>query len=109
MGSACTTVILLVLLAIIFLVGSRRFHCTEDEIVKCFRRHGAVTQETAKTLKEMRLHSESKPFLLMRDRQAELLSQLWQQGIIHEVKGEIGEQVRYYLDGKFVKQGINIK
>ena len=103
MELAFTILILLVLLAVIFLVSSKRLHCTEDEIIKCFRQHGAITQKTAKTLKIMGLRSKSKPSLLMRNRQAEPLYQLWQKGIIHEVRGKSSEETGYYLNEKFVE------
>jgi len=105
MESGFAILALLVLLAVVFLISSKRFHCTESEIIKRFRQHKAVSKETAKTLKEIGLHLEPKCPPLMRDSQVELLHQLWQKGIIHEVtEGRSAEQVRYYLDEKSVEQ-----
>jgi hypothetical protein len=96
----------LALLAVIFLVSRKRAYSTEGEIVKRFRQHEAVSKETAKTLKEIGLHLEMKCPPLMRDSQVELLHQLWQKGIIHEVtEGRGAEQARYYLDEKSIEQG----
>lgn len=101
MDSILIIVGLIALMVLAFWVKTRRMRGHTEDIIKKFREYGAVRENKAKTLTELGLNSKPKNFSLMRDQQAEALSQLLQKGIISQAPQKSdAEEARFYLDTK---------
>ena len=101
MDSVLIIVLLIALVVVAFWVKTRRLRGHAEEITKRFRESGAVRENKAKTLTSLGLDSKRKSFSLMRDQQAEALSQLLQKGIISQAPQKSDdEEARFYLDTK---------
>lgn len=99
MDSVLIVLVLILLVVLAFWVKTRRLRGHAEEITKRFRESGAVRENKAKTLTELGLNPKPKSFSLMRDQQAEALSQLLQKGIISQAPQKSDdEEARYYLD-----------
>ena len=101
MDFVVVVVVLIALVVLSFWIKAKRTRGHTEEIIKNFRQSGAVRENKAKTLTELGLNSKPKNFALMRDQQAEALSQLLQKGIISQAPQKSDdEEARFYFDTK---------